>query len=598
MVFEPESIQENQSIANVCESSENIMDLSDIKIVVEQIRPNLKSNVLKEEEPLTDSAEVSSVDVSLYAPVDTTVESQEEFQSVEMHSSIFDDQNDLDKSSTMSRKNGIITSESEIAQGDSIFDILEEIREKRKPNPPKRILTPEEDALRNKFPRMTKKVLQKVCKEQKLYETPRLNEILYLHYRGFGWIENLEDYTGLRCLFLDVNGIDKIEGLEYQTEMRCLFLSKNLIRRIENLDHMVHLDTLDISHNMISKIENLSMLPALKKLIISHNKLETLDDVEHLRECKSLTIVDLQQNRISDPGVLEMVFVQMPNLRVLYNQGNPFIKEVKYYRKNFINQCKELTYLDDRPVFPKDRACAEAFYRGGAEEENRVRKELNDAEHKRIMDSCNWLSERRKKIDEANREKELEEKSTSNNFQIDPEEGHWVHNEEHLGNSGDRVIENNDSPKPDEVSSVVEDNKDGILQDNNDDREGQIFNDNDGKSEELTFPEIPEISEKQEKDCKPAYSVMIDSDSSDELTIEVVRRNHKKDDIEEPPNSRSILKIYEESNATSKTHNAEEASMNQLMSKRPLIEEISDGDSDNKTKEDMEMTNNENEIPM
>lgn len=35
-----------------------------------------------------------------------------------------------------------------------LFDILEEHREKRKPNPPKRILTAEEDAARNKWPRL------------------------------------------------------------------------------------------------------------------------------------------------------------------------------------------------------------------------------------------------------------------------------------------------------------------------------------------------------------------------------------------------------------------------------------------------------------
>ncbi|XP_064849232.1 dynein axonemal assembly factor 1-like [Oncorhynchus masou masou] len=44
----------------------------------------------------------------------------------------------------------------------------------------------------------------------------------------------------------------------------------------------------------------------------------------------------------------------MPGLRVLNLMGNEVIKKIPYYRKTMIIHLKQLTYLDDRPVFPKD----------------------------------------------------------------------------------------------------------------------------------------------------------------------------------------------------------------------------------------------------
>jgi len=45
-----------------------------------------------------------------------------------------------------------------------------------------------------------------------------------------------------------------------------------------------------------------------------------------------------------------------------------------------ITKCKNLTYLDDRPVFPKERACAEAFMVGGREAERAARQAFIQAE--------------------------------------------------------------------------------------------------------------------------------------------------------------------------------------------------------------------------
>ncbi|KAK2568453.1 Dynein axonemal assembly factor 1 [Acropora cervicornis] len=174
------------------------------------------------------------------------------------------------------------------------------------------------------YPRITKKLLIQLCKDHKLYRTPYLNDVLYLHYKGFDKIENLEEYTGLKCLWLECNGIRNIENLDNQKELRCFVL--------------------DVSHN-----------------------------------------------RIEDPEVLE-VFASMENLHVLNMMGNPVIKKIKNYRKMFIIKIKELRYLDDRPVFPRERACAEAWEKGGVEAERAERERWITRERKKIMDSVHALS--------------------------------------------------------------------------------------------------------------------------------------------------------------------------------------------------------------
>ncbi|TPX43697.1 hypothetical protein SeMB42_g03245 [Synchytrium endobioticum] len=231
---------------------------------------------------------------------------------------------------------------------------------------------------------MTLPYLKQLCKEQKLYQTPELNDKIYLHFKGFNKIDHLDAYTGLKSLWLEGNGIAKIENLDTLVELRCLYLQQNCVETMENLENLIKLDTLNLSNNLIRTISGLSHLPALRTLQLSHNFLRNADDLRHLSECQFISILDLANNKIDDPNIVD-IFETMENLAVLTLMANPVTSKIQNYRRTLVARCKGLTYLDDRPVFEKERLATEAWARGGLEAEREERQRQRDEDRDQNM---------------------------------------------------------------------------------------------------------------------------------------------------------------------------------------------------------------------
>jgi hypothetical protein len=240
------------------------------------------------------------------------------------------------------------------------------------------------------LPEMSLEEIRLSCRENDGYDSPELNEKLYLHFRGFKKIENLDSYVSCKAIWLDSNGLEKIEGLTALANLRCLYLGKNLISRIEGLENLSLLTTLDLSNNRLTTIENLSCCPALEIVNFSRNAFASVEAISHLAECLSIENVDLTNNAITG-DVVRDVFQLMPNLVALSLNGNP-ATQLPSFRKLAITAIPKLAYLD-RPVDELERIGAEAFASGGAEAEMAAKEEYRERQKQSRANEMNAFRE-------------------------------------------------------------------------------------------------------------------------------------------------------------------------------------------------------------
>lgn len=204
--------------------------------------------------------------------------------------------------------------------------------------------------------------------------------------------------------------------------MRSLFLQENLIKKVEGIETMKDLAILNVNDNLLEKVEGLDQSPKLTTFYAKRNKLgrykvdDKIDNVAALKgllDCPSITCVDISENYIDDPEIIPQILEKMPNLGVLYSQGNDFQKKVSSYRKMIIAKIPTLKFVDDRPVFPEDRRRAEAYMRGGMDEERKEMKLIKkekEAKHWANHDAF-LLMVKRAKEDKKEAEEKKEEKT-------------------------------------------------------------------------------------------------------------------------------------------------------------------------------------------
>ena len=225
--------------------------------------------------------------------------------------------------------------------------------------------------------RMTKAVLKQCCVDNEGYESPELNDNLYLHFKGFRKIENLEEYTELKGLWLEANGLRCIENINHLSKLRCIFLSRNLIETIPPTAFrgVSSLVMLDLSENRLTKLEHLAdSCPNLETLNVNKNALPDAESIKELALLPNLKNLQIERNELKGEDIIQALAAP-PQLCGINAAGNPCVREIPQWRKKCLCVMPLLAYLD-RPVFENEREAALAWQEGGHEAELKCKQDF------------------------------------------------------------------------------------------------------------------------------------------------------------------------------------------------------------------------------
>ena len=105
--------------------------------------------------------------------------------------------------------------------------------------------------------------------------------------------------------------------------MMSLFIQENVIEDMsEGLENMQKLRTLNLNDNCIKTISGLKNCEVLDTVYFKRNRIGcgkgAVDDLKGLLECPSIASLDISDNQVDDPAVIDEIFCKMPELLVLY----------------------------------------------------------------------------------------------------------------------------------------------------------------------------------------------------------------------------------------------------------------------------------------